>query len=344
MSEGPERTVSELGEFPLIARFRRRFQGAGTGVVRGIGDDTAVLRLTPGRMLLATTDSAIEGVHFRRSTIAARDLGRRVLAVNLSDIASMGGEPRWALVSLGLPADLPVDFVDELSEGLADEAGQFGAVVVGGNVARSPDRIVVDVTLLGEVESNRVLYRNGARPGDRILVTGTLGDSAAGLAILQGVLDTPPELASYLRNRHRLPTPRVEAGRAIALSGLATSMIDLSDGLASDLSHVTEDSRVGAVVEEVRVPLSAELREAARIAGIDPMDWALRGGEDYELLFTAPASGVKEIVKAVKKIGVDVTDVGEITATTENWLLRSNGARDRLFGSLWQHFPDTSET
>jgi thiamine-monophosphate kinase len=338
VSEARKPTVGDLGEFPLIARLQRRFDRKAEGVVRGIGDDTAVLRPRAGWVLLATTDVTVEDIHFRRATIPPDVLGRRALAVNLSDIASMGGEPKWALVSLGLPSDLPVEYVDQLAAGLTEAADQFGAAIVGGNLATSPDRITIDVTLLGEVEPGRALYRNGARPGDRVLVTGFLGDSAAGFEILQGSLHIPGSVGDDLVGRHLSPTPRVEAGRAIAKSGGASAMIDLSDGLASDLGHILEESRVGAVVDANHIPLSNALREAAGAIGRHPLDWATRGGEDYELLLTAPPRSVASVIDAVRAVGVAITEIGEITATNEEWLIRPDGMRVPLRGTLWHHF------
>jgi len=333
-----ELTVADVGEFGLIARLKARFGESGVGVVQGIGDDTAALRLTPGYLLLATTDAAVEGVHFLRATIAPRTLGRRVLAVNLSDVASMGGIPRWALVSLSLPVKTPLSFADGLAAGLGEEAARYGLALVGGNLARSPDRVVLDLTLLGEVEPDRVLYRSGARPGDRLLVTGTLGDAAAGLAILLGQVSASRPEAAVLIERHQLPTPRIAAGRAIALSGFATAMIDLSDGLASDLGHLAEESKVGGVIEAARIPLSPALRSLANATGHDPLDWALRGGEDYELLLTAPAERVPELIAAVTATGVELTEVGEVVSEPGLWLRQTDGRKEPLGATHWQHF------
>lgn len=339
MRPAAEPTVAEVGEFGIIDRLRQRFGTTGapavTGVVRGIGDDTAALQVTPGWLLLATTDAAIEGVHFRLTTTTPRLLGQRLLAVNLSDVAAMGGIPRWALVSLSLPGQTPLHVVDELASGLADEAALYRVAVVGGNMARSPERLVLDLTLLGEVEEDRVVYRTGARPGDHLLVTGTLGDAAAGLAILLGQVPADVPEASDLIARQRLPTPRVEAGRAIAQSGLATSMIDLSDGLASDLGHLCEDNRLGAVVRAAAVPLSRPLQSLARASGHDPLDWALHGGEDYELLLTAPPDRVDELSVAVQAVGVPLSDVGEMTVSPGRWLQRRSGQREPLGGPAW---------
>ncbi|MCL4499713.1 MAG: thiamine-phosphate kinase [Chloroflexi bacterium] len=333
-----EPTVADIGEFGLIARLKERFNRAGAGVVRGIGDDTAVLQITPGWLLLATTDAAVEGTHFTRATTTPHTLGRRVLAVNLSDIAAMGGLPRWALISLSLPDQTPLRFVEELADGLSEEAARYQMAIVGGNLARCPDRMVFDVTLLGDVEPDRVLYRNGARPGDHVLVTGTLGDSAAGLAVLLGQIPSEAQGVDYLLNRHRLPTPRIEAGRAIAQSGLASAMLDLSDGLASDIGHLADDSQVGAIVDAEHVPLSPEIQALAAAANYDPLDWALRGGEDYELLLTAPPERVPGLITVVQATGVRLTDIGEITATTGTWLRRAPGQIEPLGRVHWQHF------
>jgi thiamine-monophosphate kinase len=331
-------TIADVGEFGVIARLRQRFGTKGFGVVRGIGDDTAVLQVSPGHVLLATTDAMVEGIHFVRATTTPHLLGQRVLAVNLSDIAAMGGIPRWALVSLSLPSETPLHFVDELADGLEEEASRYHVAIVGGNLARSPERLVLDLTLLGEVETDRVVYRTGARPGDRVLVTGTLGDAAAGLAILLGEAPADVPGANELVERQRLPTPRVEAGRAIALSGLATAMIDLSDGLASDLGHLVEDSPLGAAVLADSVPLSPQLRKLAQACGHDPLDWALHGGEDYELLLTAPPERVGDLVAAVRAVGVALTDVGEVTASPGLWLQRPGRQREPLGRASWQHF------
>jgi thiamine-monophosphate kinase len=338
VSQGDDRTVASLGERGLIERLAAIFGTDGPGVVRGIGDDTAAIAVTPGSLLLATTDAAVEGTHFSRATTTPGWLGRRIIAVNVSDIASMGGAPRWILVSLSLPGATSLAFVEELAVGMRDEASRYGAVIVGGNLARSGERIVADVTLLGEVASAQVVYRNGARPGDRILVTGTLGDSAAGLAILLGEVPGSQPGAAFLVDRHRLPTPRVAAGRAIAESRLATAMIDVSDGLATDLRHLAEESQVGALVDAARVPLSPALVETAGAAQRNPLDWALRGGEDYELLLTAPATAVAELTARVQATGVSLIDIGAVTAERAVELVEPDGQHRPLGEALWEHF------
>src|SRR6185437_11430514 len=178
------------------------------------------------------------------------------------------------------------------------------------NVARSPEGVIVSITVLGEALPGEVVYRNGARVGDRLLVTGTLGDSAAGLAVLNGGVPRSVPGEDYLVSRHRRPTTRIAAGRAIGRSHLATAMIDLSDGVAGDAGHLAEESRVGVVVYASRVPLSEPLRALAQVAGVDPLEWALRGGEDYELLLTAPADNVAELTAVVEATGVGLTEIG----------------------------------
>jgi thiamine-monophosphate kinase len=197
---------------------------------------------------------------------------------------------------------------------------------------------VIDVTLLGEVDPGEVLYRRGAHPGDRILVTGPLGDAAAGLTILLGQAPADFTAGEYLITRHQLPAPRLAAGRAIARSRLATAMIDLSDGLASDLGHLAEESRVGAVILADQIPTSPPLEDLARIVNRPALDWALRGGEDYELLLTAPGPAVQALRSAVEGTGVDLFDIGEITADRGLWIVGANGHRAALGGVSWHHF------
>lgn len=307
-------------------------------VVRGIGDDTAALQPSPGHLLLATTDAALEGVHFLTATTTPSALGRRALAVNLSDVAAMGGTPRWALVSFGFPATTTLSFIDGLADGLAEEARLYATEIVGGNVARSPDRVLISITVLGEVPPEQAVYRTGARVGDRLLVTGTLGDSAAGLAVLSGAAPRNVPGEDFLVSRHRLPTPRVAAGRAIGQSGLATAMIDLSDGLAGDVEHLAEESRVGVVVHADRLPLSGQLRSLAQTTGVDPLEWAVRGGEDYELLLTAAPDNVSALTAVVNAQGVALTEIGEVTAAPEVWLAHPDGRREPLGSVSWKHF------
>ncbi len=333
--------VQDIGEFGLIERIAalmRRSAEADRGVVLGIGDDTAVLDIGGPRLLLATIDIQVEGRHFRRERIDPRRLGRRTAAINLSDIGAMGGAPRWALVSLALPPELEVAWVEELYRGLAAELGRFEAVVVGGNLSGG-EQVVIDLALLGEVERGRLLRRDGARPGDLILVTGTLGASAAGRFALEAGLDPADPQVAPLVEAHLTPTPRVVEGQAVAATGRVTAAIDLSDGLSSDLGHICDRSGVGAVVEAARLPIRAETRAVAARLGLDPVGLALAGGEDYELLITAPPAAAPALAAAVRAAtGVSLTAVGEIApATAGRWLAR-DGERLPLAAAGWDHF------
>jgi thiamine-monophosphate kinase len=316
-AEGPRRTLAEVGERGLIARLRQRLRVPGPDVMVGIGDDAAAMHWSGGTLLL-TTDTLLEGIHFRRSTATLRDIGAKAIAVNVSDIAAMGGEPCYALVALALPPTLGVGDVDELYAGIEDMARQHGVTVVGGDTCAAPDGIVLSVTLVGRVVG-APLRRNGARPGDAVLVTGTLGASAAGLAVLEeGPHGLPPAVVDAVVRPHRVPTPRVTESGLIRASGWATAMIDLSDGLVTDLGHIATESRVGARVDVDALPVSDATRAAAGALRVDPLGWALSGGEDYELLFTAIPDRAADLVRDVtQRTGTPVHRIGEIRPPDE---------------------------
>lgn len=334
-------TVGDVGEFELIRRISADLGGRTGGVVAGIGDDTAVLRVAPGNLLLATCDVQIEGVHFLRQLTTPANIGWKALSVNVSDIAAMAGLPRYALISLGLPAETPVAFVEGVYDGIRAAADAYQIDVVGGNVARSPDRVFVDVTVLGEAKPDRVRYRRGARVGDVIVVTGHLGESAAGLVLLQAPTTPVPEhVAERLRSAHLRPMARVTEALAAVATGHVHAMIDLSDGLAPDLGHICEESRCGAVIDVARLTISAELRVAAAALERDAVEFALRGGEDYELLMTLPPDAAADVARAVEEAGgVRVTAVGEIRPSREGLRLRkADGSVEPMPGPLFRHF------
>ena len=330
--------IQDVGEFGLIERIAALAGAAPAGVAVGIGDDTAVLDAGGPRLLLATIDIQVEGRHFVRERVRADRLGRRLAAVNLSDIGAMGGEPRWALVSLALPPDLEVRWVEDLYRGLGEELGRFGAAVVGGNVSGS-ERIVIDLALIGEADRGRVLGRGGARPGDLILVTGHLGASAAGRLALDAGLDAADPGMKAVIAAHETPTPRVRDGRAIAATGAATAMLDLSDGLSSDLGHICDASGVGAEVDLVWLPIAPETRRLAAGLGLDPVQLAVAGGEDYELLFTAPPESAEALAAAVRAAtGTPVSVVGRLTPVSEGRWLVDGDRRVPLNAAGWDHF------
>lgn len=332
--------IEELGEFGLIDRIREILPEPGKDVIVGIGDDVAVLRGSSERVWLATCDVQMEGAHFLRSAVLPRDLGRKALAINQSDIAAAGGEPRFALVSLGLPGDLTVEFVDELYTGLRMQAETFGMEIVGGNISRSRLGLFIDIFLLGEAPRQDILLRSGAHPGDKILVTGTLGDAAARVALLlDPKLNTPEPYAEIARTRFSLPTPRIREGRLIAQSHLASSMLDISDGLASDLGHICEKSNVGARIVADRLPIYTENRILAQAAHGNEWYFGLYGGEDYELLFTAPADNADALAERItRETGTHVSIIGEILSKGAGRQLILDTGFVPLDPQGWDHF------
>lgn len=331
--------LSDLGEFPLIERLARIVGGPHPGVVVGIGDDTAVLQGPGEELLLATVDAQVETVHFLREAITPQQLGRRSLAVNLSDIAAMGGRPTAALVSLVVPLNTEVDWLVQLYQGLHQEASRWGVAVVGGNMARAPQHTVIDLCLLGRVAPDQVLLRSGARPGDLVLVTGTLGEAAAGLRLVKrpGLKCLASEA---LLERLFTPTPRLREAAIIAQSKQATAMIDLSDGLSSDLLHICQQSAVGVRIFSERLPVSAAVQEVARKCDETALDLALSGGEDFELCFTAPEGAAEELARAIhRQTGTPVSIIGEVLPESAGRSLRlPEGQETALQARGWEHF------
>lgn len=330
--------LSDLGELGLIARLRSRLMSDCFEVVQGLGDDAAVLRWREDRLLLFTTDLLVEGQHFQLDWTTPEDLGWKALAVNVSDIGAMGGQPTFAVVSLGAPADTPVRLVDGLYEGLLGSGETYGVTIVGGDVVRS-ERLVLNLALLGEVAPSALTLRSGAQPGEVLLVTGTLGDAAAGLYLLQhGAEEVPPPAAEAVRRTHHRPTPPLAAAQAIARTGKVTAMIDVSDGLAGDLGHLCTESQVGARVKAAQIPLSPVCRTVAKAVGQDPLAWALHGGEDYQLLFTCPGEAVAEIRAAAEAVGVEVAVIGRITPSAEGVRLVEEDGREQPLEAGFDHF------
>ncbi len=294
--------VSELGEFPLIDVLATVLGPARGDVVVGIGDDAAAWHHGDSISLL-TTDCLVQDVHFRLKDISFRELGWKAMAVNTSDIAAMGGQPQYAVVSLCLAGDTGVEAVVELYHGIAEHAAEFGVQVVGGNVSAAP-LLMISVALVGQA-GERLLLRSAARPGDQIAVTGQLGAAAAWLRMVDGGLTLDTESASILRRAHLRPQPRVEQGQALVKQGVL-SAIDISDGLIADLGHICHSSRVQARLRVDLVPVHPAVRQAFPDSCLQ---LALAGGEDYELLFTAPADIMSRLELA---LGCPVTVVGDI--------------------------------
>jgi len=277
--------LAQLGEFALIDCIKKDTIYKADNVVIGIGDDAAVLTTTGNMLQLVTTDMLVEKVHFDLSTCSAWQLGYKAIAVNASDIAAMGGIPRHALVSIALPKDLAVDFVVSLYDGMKELCREFSINIVGGDTVASPHGLIINVTLIGEVEPEGLQRRSGASVGELIVVTGTLGDSACGLELLMRGGWQKYDFASALVTKHRMPRPQVKAGRLLAAYG-SKSMNDISDGLASELNEIASASKVGLRIYSKDIPLSLEIQAAATLLGKNPIEYALYGGEDYQLVFT----------------------------------------------------------
>lgn len=312
-----------LPEKALIRRIRSqagRSKGAALRGGVGIGDDCAVVPIPRGHQALITTDFTLEDVHFRRAWHPAESVGHRCLARGLSDIAAMGGEPLAVFLSLALPRDLPQSWVDGFLRGLLKLAGNFKINLAGGDTAQSPGGVLADIVALGSVPKGKAVLRSGARPGDRIYVTGELGSSAAALNLLSRGKKLRPK--DYPRHFH--PTPRIEVGRFLREKKLASSMIDVSDGLSTDLGHICEESGVGAEIDSAAIPVARKV----------DLSFALHGGEDYELLFTAAAG--RKVPSQIA--GVGVREIGIVTPGRKVCLRDKDGSKQELKPQGWEHF------
>ncbi len=340
------RTVSEIGEHALISRITARL-ATPSWVLVGPGDDAAVIRPERGALDVLTTDALVEGIHFDRRFVPPDAIGHRALAVNISDLAAMGAAPRAALLSLVLPDQLEVAVVDAVVDGLLAIAGRHRVAVIGGNITRSPrlgsgqdaGPLMIDITAIGSVKPRRILTRSGARPGDEVFVTGTIGGAAAGLHSLRMKADSKdlndpndPNEQKYLR-----PEPRVRAGLLLGRNRAASACIDLSDGLADGLRQIAGASGVGITVEETAIPLADGIAEFYRSRGTDAWCAAVAGGDDYELLFTARPAW-RGRLRAVRRHAGDlpITKIGVVTRDTRVIVRAASGDRDLPEG--FQHF------
>jgi thiamine-monophosphate kinase len=321
-----------MNEFDFIDQLRRQTQSRkhSTRVIKGIGDDASVIAEVGNRDLIVTTDLLVEDIDFIRNAIPARLLGHKALAVSLSDIASMGARPFWSFLSIGMPHETWDDkFKDEFFEGFFALADQFGVTLAGGDLSETKQGIVIDSIVLGEVASGAGVLRSGAKPGDQIFVSGTLGGAAAGLKLIQkGARVRSPSVSEGANHqadptasdddaiqtllfRQLRPSPRVGWGIVLGEEKLTTAMIDLSDGLSSDLRHLCKESNVGALIDSASIPLDEDVKHLCGRRALDPLALALHGGEDFELLFTVDAMKASRLPKRVD--GVVISRIGEIT-------------------------------
>lgn len=335
--------IEAIGEFGLIARLTHALETR-PDVVLGIGDDAALLDVGPDMLLVATCDAQVEGRHFLPSIATPQEIGHKTLAVNASDIAAMGAEPLWALISLLLPTNVTMTMLDGIYEGIRSLGRRLGVAIVGGNVSGTDGPLTLDMTLLGRIARGRACTRSGGQPGDRLVVTGTLGAAAAGLLAFAAGRDLAADvrIAPDVLERARValvaPMPRIAEGRALAATGIVSAMLDISDGLAADLGHLCTASGVGAIVEAQALPIDDAALAIAAAYGRDPLDLALGGGEEYELLLSVPPAMLDTALHAVRSVGGAAHVIGELTEAREGMQLRlENGALRPLEPRGWDH-------
>ncbi len=332
-------TLKDLGEFGVIDLFRRGSFPAGEGIHAGIGDDCAVLDGPPGERLLVTTDMLLEGSHFLKEGTGPYLLGWKSLAVNLSDVAAMGGKPWAAFLAMGLPENLSSSYLEGFRKGLSDCAARYHLPLVGGDTTASRGGVSLCLTVLGRITAGSEVYRSGASPGDKIFLGRPTGESAAGLALVldpQIPLSEPDREALLLA--HNKPAPQVELGLLLSGKGLATAMIDVSDGLLQDLGHICRESGAGARLEAKRIPVTPLLSRFAAAAGRDPLDLALAGGEDYCLLFcVSPEKEEEARDTAREELSLELHPIGTITGGG-GVLLGRGGKWEKWERGGWDHF------
>jgi thiamine-monophosphate kinase len=338
--------IGDVGEFGLIRRINDLLKREGViseRVSLGIGDDTASFLPRSGYELLVTCDCMVEDRHYLSRYISPFELGRRAMTLNISDIGAMGGKPLYALISLGLKAEMLVRDVEEMYRGFLAELNPFGASIIGGNLTKSGNGIFIDITLIGEVQEGRGVRRSGAREGDAILVTGYPGQAAAGLQLLLHAPDDAALLRHPLVKIYNTPSHRAQLGEAIAQTGYATAMIDTSDGFLGDLGHICEESGVGAEIFREKIPVSKDVQETAVLLERDPYDFFLGESDDYELVITCRPEHVDSLCSlGAKCCGALLTEVGRITAPGHGIALVLSDGESRPVKPLsWDHFGST---
>jgi thiamine-monophosphate kinase len=345
MASRPRRkAISTLNEFDLIRVLQRRYGTDGLGVVQGIGDDAAVIASKHGRRHLITTDLLTEGIHFDLETATFPDVGFRAAAANLSDIAAMGGTPEYILVSLAIPEFASALQVEQLYRGLMTACRPHRVRLIGGDISASATGWFLNITLIGSAPADHVLLRSGSKAGDDLYVTGTLGDSRAGLQLLQrspgrGLRSFPSRHRRFLMARHLRPTARIREGRWLARGLWATAAIDVSDGLSGDIRHLCEESQLGVDLDLSSLPISPACRAYAVAANQDPQMLALAGGEDYELLFTVPSGQSARFERATRAHRIPVTRVGRMVASGRGLhMIMPSGRRQPLPFVSYEHF------
>ena len=336
--------LKDIGEFGFIKRVSRGCLVRPESVLRGIGDDAAVFRTEPGLASLITADLLVERVHFLRRATTGFDLGYKSLAVNLSDIAAMGGTAREAFVSIAIPEDCELAYLEAVYGGMKALAAKFGVNILGGDTTGSKTDLVINVAVYGVVPEDQLLTRDAARPGDVVFSTGTLGDSRAGLHLILNRIEADTPELSALVAAHLHPEPHLREGRLLAARPGVHAAIDVSDGLSSDLGHILAESRVGARLYAEKLPVSEDLRHFCRRFGRTAQEMALAGGEDYTLLVTASADRAADISDEFqRKIGRPLYEIGEITESPRLEIVAADGSAAPLSPAGWDHFKPAAE-
>ena len=339
---------STKSEFDFVAALKQRVAASGNkseSLIAGLGDDAAVFRSNAGKENVITADLLVEDIDFRRTTTPPFLLGHKALAVSLSDIAAMGARPLWSLISIGVPEDVwETEFVNQFYDGLLALANHYGVQLIGGDTSRTNESIVIDSVVAGECAAGRAVMRAGAAPGDQIFVTGSLGAAAAGLRLIergahlaeQNLADEDSQKLDHVLIRQLRPEPRVGWGIVLGEERLATAMIDLSDGLSSDLNHLCEASDVGALIDSSLLPIDNRVVELCGRRALDPLQLALHGGEDFELLFTVKPADVARLPRRVD--GVEIKRIGEISKATDGVRISEGQRIWDLKPGGWKHF------
>ena len=308
-----------FNEIDAIKSLKEKFRSTSSDVYLGIGDDCAAIKAGENKLLLISTDSLVEGVHFTTSYFKPLEIAEKSVAVSISDIASMGGSPRYILSTIGIPQCSEQEVVEELLEGIKSACSRYGVELIGGNITGS-EKLFLDITAIGEIDEDKVVKRCGSRPGDLVFVTGNLGDSALGLKLLESGRKGPD-----IVNCHKVPLARIEVGKKLAEGKLASSMIDISDGLIIDLERITVEHNLGARLYTENIPLSDNYRSLISEFEQDAFKLALTGGEDYELLFTSPPEAREEVKGIEDSLYIRITEIGVVTEEKKIELIDKRG-------------------
>lgn len=332
--------LKEIGEFGLIGRIKAIVDAPSAELLVGIGDDTAAYRTPIGDVTLLTTDTLIEGVHFDLKYFTFYQLGWKAMAANLSDIAAMGGVPKYALVSFSLPANVQVDSVEEFYRAAKELGDKFKTAIIGGDMTQAPEKVSVSLTVIGEVEEEKLTLRSGAQIGDAVFVIGSLGAAQAGLKVLKSHDEKLKGKYGELVEKHLKPQPRVDEARFLVENFPIHSMIDISDGLASEINHICNQSGVGARINAEQIPLDSATEEVAHTFKEKPLEYALTGGEDFELLFTAALEVADELQhKFHNKFGYYCSRIGMIREQKDGIVLeKPDGEKVSIRGKGYDHF------